>query len=417
MISIFVLLAVFIMIAVRRIGKYRLQIWQIMVGGAVAVLLTLQISPIAALRAINLDVILFLLGVFVIGQALEESGYLSYLSQRLLGKAKSLDLLLLLVLLGAGGLAALLMNDTLAIIGTPLMLMIARGNAASIRSPKLLLLALAFAITIGSVASPIGNPQNLLIAINGNIHNPFLTFLRYLLVPTLVNLALAYLILRLFYRRDFGRFPLKYEAATVSDPGLARLARVSLVVLVCLIIVKVILVLFSVPFDLRLTYIALAAASPIVLFSSKRLGVVKRIDWTTLVFFGAMFILMQSVWDSNFFQTIVTGTNRQLTSAGVILGASVGLSQFISNVPLVALYLPVLQHAGATTKALMALAAGSTIAGNFTILGAASNVIIIQNAEKKGRETLTFWEFVRIGVPLTALNVAVYAAFLALLPS
>jgi Na+/H+ antiporter NhaD/arsenite permease-like protein len=83
----------------------------------------------------------------------------------------------------------------------------------------------------------------------------------------------------------------------------------------------------------------------------------------------------------------------------------------------VALYLPVLMHAGATTKGLMALAAGSTIAGNLTILGAASNVIIIQNAEKKGKQTLTFWEFVRVGVPLTAINVAVYALFFLLFPA
>jgi Na+/H+ antiporter NhaD/arsenite permease-like protein len=61
----------------------------------------------------------------------------------------------------------------------------------------------------------------------------------------------------------------------------------------------------------------------------------------------------------------------------------------------------------------MALAAGSTIAGNLTILGAASNVIIIQNAEKQG-ETLTFWEFLRVGLPLTIANVLVYALYLSL---
>jgi Na+/H+ antiporter NhaD/arsenite permease-like protein len=57
---------------------------------------------------------------------------------------------------------------------------------------------------------------------------------------------------------------------------------------------------------------------------------------------------------------------------------------------------------------LMALAAGSTIAGNMFILGAASNIIIIQNAEKKAKETITFWEFARVGVPLTVLNALVY---------
>ena len=64
-----------------------------------------------------------------------------------------------------------------------------------------------------------------------------------------------------------------------------------------------------------------------------------------------------------------------------------------------------------TTAGMMALAAGSTIAGNLTILGAASNVIIIQNAEKKYGQTLTFWEFAKIGLPLTIINVAAYWAF------
>jgi Na+/H+ antiporter NhaD/arsenite permease-like protein len=120
---------------------------------------------------------------------------------------------------------------------------------------------------------------------------------------------------------------------------------------------------------------------------------------------------MASVWNSGVFQNLINATNMTLTSVPVIMGISVVLSQFISNVPLVALYLPMLMNMGITNSGLMALAAGSTIAGNLSILGAASNVIIIQNAEQKSGETLTFWEFVRIGVPLTAINVFVYWLF------
>jgi Na+/H+ antiporter NhaD/arsenite permease-like protein len=126
-----------------------------------------------------------------------------------------------------------------------------------------------------------------------------------------------------------------------------------------------------------------------------------------LIFFAAMFILMAAVWNSGVFQNVITSTNMTLTSVPVIMGISVVLSQFISNVPLVALYLPMLMKLGITAAGLMALAAGSTIAGNLSILGAASNVIIIQNAEKKSGETITFWEFFRIGMPLTAINIAV----------
>ncbi len=66
---------------------------------------------------------------------------------------------------------------------------------------------------------------------------------------------------------------------------------------------------------------------------------------------------------------------------------------------------------GATTKGLVALAAGSTIAGNFTILGAASNVIIIQSSERKTGEILTFWEFIKIGILLTLMKTLVYWLF------
>jgi len=119
---------------------------------------------------------------------------------------------------------------------------------------------------------------------------------------------------------------------------------------------------------------------------------------------------MQSVWDTNFFQNLIKEGNLNIYSIPVLLTITVILSQFISNVPLVALYLPLLGQG--TDAQLTALAAGSTIAGNLSILGAASNVIIIQNAEKRNRNiTLTFFEFVKIGIPLTIINVIVYYVF------
>jgi Na+/H+ antiporter NhaD/arsenite permease-like protein len=155
--------------------------------------------------------------------------------------------------------------------------------------------------------------------------------------------------------------------------------------------------------------IALCAAAPILLFSEKRGELVRGIDWHTLVFFAAMFLLIASVWQTGFFQSFVDG--GVLSSVPMLLAASVLISQFVSNVPFVALFQPMIQQAGGSTAQLMVLAAGSTIEGNLTILGAASNIIIIQNAEKRGK-TLTFLEFARVGVPLTVIQVAVYWAFL-----
>ncbi|MDE2089760.1 MAG: anion transporter, partial [Gammaproteobacteria bacterium] len=171
-------------------------------------------------------------------------------------------------------------------------------------------------------------------------------------------------------------------------------------------------VYFRWPVDFRLTYIALLAACPVLLFSEKRLEIIKTVDWHTLIFFAAMFVLMASVWDSGFFQSLVARSGLPVSAVPVVLGAGVLLSQLISNVPMVALYMPLLLHDGVSIKALVALAAGSTIAGNLLILGAASNVIILHNAEKKAGVTLTFTEFLKVGLPLTLINVAVYWLFL-----
>jgi Na+/H+ antiporter NhaD/arsenite permease-like protein len=409
-IPIIVLAVVFILIATRRIGNIRLQIWQIMLFGAIVVLVTGQISPANALLSINIDVILFLFGMFIVGEALIESGYLNHMAYRIFRRAKSPDQLLLAVLFGMGLGSAFLMNDTLAIIGTPVVLLLAKQCKLP---PKLMLLTLAFAVTIGSVMSPIGNPQNVLIAINGNVANPFVTFLRYLFLPTMVNMFLAFMLLRLFFKKDLQKCEVAHSDEPIKDYKLARLSKLSLVLIAALVTAKIFTVLLNIPVDFRLTYIALIPALPIVVLSPRRIEVVKKIDWRTLVFFAAMFVLMESVWESGFFQSVITGLQLDITSVVAILLVSTLLSQLISNVPLVALYLPMLMNAGVSASELIALAAGSTIAGNLFILGAASNVIIIQNAEKFG-ETLTFFDFAKIGVILTAVNLLVYWLFLTL---
>lgn len=406
-IPVLTLTAILVLIAFRQVGGTRLHIWQIMLLGASAVLLTGQISPYDGLKSINPDVMIFLFGMFVIGEAMHRSGFLLHLSYCLFGKARSLDHLVLLVLFGTGTLSAFLMNDTLAIIGTPLVLYLARSQSIS---PKLLLLSLAFGVTTGSVMSPIGNPQNLLIAISGDFTNPFLTFVQYLLIPTVINLFLAYLLLRFFYKGEFqDRPPLNQVQEPVEDGSLAHVSEASFILLIALVIFKIAMVLMGYGASFRLTYIALISSLPILIFSQRRMEVVRNIDWHTLVFFASMFVLMASVWQSGVLQSMIDRPGVNVTQVPMILALSVIVSQLVSNVPFVALYLPLLECV--SVKGMMALAAGSTIAGNLFILGAASNVIIIQNAEKEN-ETLTFLDFARVGIPLTILNVLMYWIFL-----
>ncbi len=407
-----VLCVVFFLIAVRKVGGVRLQIWQIVLGGALVVLFTGQISVRDALAAINIDVLLFLFGAFVIGEALSRSGYLFHVAYRIFGRAKTVRQLVILIIIATGFFSALLMNDTLAIVATPLMLHYAVRFGIS---EKLLLLALAFGVTTGSVASPIGNPQNLLIALGGGPDDPFVTFFVYLAVPTALCLLLAYALLMLRFRSEVPGIPLVHVREEITDVRLAFLSRISLATLVLLIGIKVVVVLLGMQIDIPVTYVALIAALPILIGSEKRFDVVRSIDWCTLLFFAALFILIGSVWQSGFFQPLIDGTELNLAAVPVILASGVIISQFVSNVPFVALYLPALMHIGVSARELAALAAGSTIAGNMLIMGAASNVIIIQNAEKRGT-TLTFREFAEVGVPLTFLQAVVYWLFLTVIP-
>jgi len=401
---------VFLLTAVRQVGRFNLRIWQIMLGGAVAVLISGQISLPDALGAINIEIMLFLSGMFIVGEAMVESGYLSMLSHRFFSYARTPNQLIFFILFGMGFFSAVLMNDTLAIIGTPLVLSLATKFRIS---PKLMLLSLALAITTGSVMSPIGNPQNLLIAVDSGMETPFVTFGLYLLIPTLISLSVAFILLRLSFPADFSDRIFEQDVIQIDENKTVLPVKCSLAIILILAVTNIIASFFGGKILVPLPLIAVCAAVPVMLFSKDRARLLKNIDWSTLVFFTAMFVLMESVWQTGFFQAIVD--RNMVTTVPMILVTSVVISQFISNVPFVALFQPMILQAGGTSSLLMALAAGSTIAGNLTILGAASNVIIIQNAEKQG-ETLTFFEFAKIGIPLTILQLTFYWVWLLILP-
>ncbi|MEN3013497.1 MAG: SLC13 family permease [Endomicrobiia bacterium] len=415
MVSIVILAIVFILIATRRIGSIKLQVWQIMFFGALTVLLTRQISIKEAFMAISWEVMLFLFSMFIIGEAVEKSGYLAHITYKIFKKAKSLNWLLIYILFVMGFASSILMNDTVAIVGTPVVLLLARKHNIE---PKILLLTLAFAITIGSVMSPLGNPQNFLIATQSNIKNPFFMFAKYLFLPTVINLYLTFLVLKIVFKKHFNNISLVYSQEPIKDRHLSILSKVSLILLLVLIVMKILTTIFFPHINIKLVYITAISSLPIVIFSRKRLQIIKKVDWQTLVFFASMFILMQSVWDTRIFQKIIENTKINITSLTSIMLISTILSQLISNVPLVNLYLQIIESCSYGIKELMALASASTVAGNFTILAAASNIIIIHTAEKKLNQhnIISFFEFFKIGSVITLINISVYLLFLKMLP-
>ncbi len=418
-----VFVAVYGLIIVRNVKGFNLPIWSTMLMGAAAVIF-LQIIPLQEVYyAINFDVIFFLVGMFAIVSGLEASGLLHYLTVRILQYAKTPDRALAFILIILGIMSAFLINDTIALVATPIVIGIA--NQMGIK-PAPLLISLAFAVTIGSMMTPVGNPQNLLISLESGIAFPFLDFIKYLSLPTFANFFATYYIIKRYYKKEFA-------IATISNVNIStnlvtdlRLAKTSAIIAGIVIIgffTVGIVKMFGISFDMNFSHVALVGGAALFAISPRRREIIRRMNWTIILFFVGMFILMDALWNSGVIGLfasvlpVLTHSNSPLSIINII-AVSIGLSQVMSNVPFVAVYLKVMQSlgfSGMDTKAWMALAGGSTLAGNLTILGAASNVIILEAAEER-RQTFSFIEFLKIGAIVTPVNIAILLAFLVVLP-
>jgi Na+/H+ antiporter NhaD/arsenite permease-like protein len=393
-----------------------------MLGGAVAMIFSGSISLKDAYSAVNLDVIFFLLGMFSIVAAMDISGLLEYLTARIVRLAKTPQKILGLVFFGMGLLSAFLVNDTLAVTATPIMLGLSKQTRVP---PRILLITLALGVTVGSVLTPIGNPQNLLVAISTGISNPMFNFLYYLGPPTFASLVVTFLILRFYYRKQLSELGPTFEEIPlprVKDRKLARLsAWVAGIVVIGFFLVGA-SQLFGIQGNFNLATVALLGASIIFLVSGRRKEILRAVDWEIIVFFLSLFIVVQGFWESNALQSLMTylpslNPSDPTVYLAIIILSSLLFSQLLSNVPFVAVYIRVMQSAGFTgnsVKGWVALAGASTLAGGLSLLGAASNVIILEQAEARGSGFGTL-EFSKIGFLVTIPNILLLYLFLRIL--
>jgi Na+/H+ antiporter NhaD/arsenite permease-like protein len=422
-----------------------------MTVGALLMVLFQVISVESAFEAINLDIILFLFGMFSIVSAPEKSGILGVIAIKMVSRTKGNPSYLLLVfVVGLGILSAFLVNDTLAILGVPLAIYVMRSVKPI---PIVLLIGLAYGITIGSVMTPIGNPQNLLIAIQSGIQLPFMTFLTILAIPTIINLLLTYLILRVYFRSEL--LQMRYNLMMMNLPGENKkssnddntesqigmsntmhttitnstLAKISVIVL--LIVISGFIIVETLRFfgiitegGFSISIITIMGATILYAISKERTELIKSIDYSILIFFAAMFVFTTGLWTSGLISEILSYIPNPVPSSNlagnnaIIASISISISQLLGNVPFVALYNLVMIDNGFVGDDIyewMMLAAASTIAGNLTILGAASNIIIIGAAESRGFKSFGYIEFLKIGSIVTLVNVIIYYMFILLI--
>jgi len=404
-----VFLMVYALIVVRRVGRFKVEVWMAMLLGAIALLSIGAVGLKEAFSAINMDVLLFLFGMFVVVEVMTQTGLLQFLAITFIRMARTSSRLLLIMIVFVSVASAFLLNDAVVLVMTPIV--VAACTIAKVRKTPYLL-AVALSSNIGSALTPIGNPQNVLIKIESGIN--VLYFVGRMLVPVVLGVVAEYLILRTIYRRDMNRTfdgEMPEPSSMLTNRAGAKMVGV----------ITAGIILGFITSDLTGWTIALTAAiggTAALLVSTDRRQVVRGIDWGTLLFFASMFVVMDTVERSGLLQGIIAPFGSTLfapgpTSVLSIFGLSIVLSQITSNVPFVAIMLPVFRTAGASSAQWLALAAGSTLAGNCTLLGAAANIIVLEAAESRG-ESFSFTEFLKAGLPTALVTSAMAVAFLSM---
>jgi len=405
-----VFLLTYVLISLRTVRRFPIERPAVaMLGGALMLLLGV-LSPLEAVLAINLDVILLLIGMMVLVSGLEVCGFFDLVSSRIAARAKSQLSFLTWLMIATATLSALVLNDAIALLVTPVVIRSARSLKVN---PVPYLVAVAIAANVGSVATEVGNPQNAFIAIRSGI--PFLTFTAYLLPVTIVCLAIAIAGVRLAFRRDLAA-PI---AGAVAGP-IVPLQRRGLTLTFGVAVVVAAAFLAS-PHPDWLPLIALIGGSVVLFFlpfvsTVTARSLIAKVDWGIILFFVGLFLLLAGVRASGLSAAIqgafTSALGGQAGGLAWLVGMSSLLSNLISNVPAVLLLAEVVPQG--STQLWLALAASSTLAGNATILGAACNVIVVQVASREG-VSVTMKDFVKAGLPVTAATLIVSTVLIALL--
>ena len=362
--------------------------------GAVLMVLVGALTPAHAYGAIDANTLILLFALMVLSGYLEQAGLFAKLSSAALQSGLSPSALLVALVFVAGGLSAVLLNDTVCLFLTPIVCNVCVRRGLPL-GPYLL--ALATSSNIGSAATLIGNPQNILIGSLGPF--TFNGYARAVAPAALVGLVANAALLQLSFGRMLSA-PARVQKAPQSEPQ--RTALLPLFVTGGLVL--------AYAAGAHLALATLTAVCALVLIERREPDVLIRgVDWGLLVFFAALFVVVGGF--------AATGLPRSMWSVAaphLDLARPLGVAWFsgytllgsnlFSNVPLVMLTGPLLSELENPVRAFALLGFVSTVAGNLTLLGSVANLIVAERARQ--HYELGFFEYLRFGLLSTLLVLA-----------
>ena len=362
--------------------------------GAVLMVAAGVMTPERAYRAVDYDTLVLLLGMMIVAAYLCLAGFFDWAADWVLQAAKTPQRLLLYLIITSGLLSALLVNDTVCLMLTPLVVAVmVRGK---LPLPPYLL-ALAMSANLGSVATLVGNPQNMIIG--GLSRISFARFSAALLPVAVAGLVIEYVALRYGFR-DLLRARSLQPAEVSPRPLDRKLTALAFAVLA--------MVFVGFVAGLNLAWTALAGGALVMVLARRDTHeVLKLVDWHLLVFFAALFVVVEGLNGTGLPDRVylrlrgLFGASATAQAWNLAWFSTVGSNVF-SNVPFVLVagkWIPNFVNPELMWK-VMALA--TTFAGNLTILGSVANIIVVESA--RGHCEVGFWDYARFGVPITLLT-------------
>ncbi len=393
-IAIVIFTATYAVVAIGKIPVYRIdRAGAALVGASLMVGLGV-LSADEAYRAIDFNTITLLLGMMIVVANLRVSGFFRLVNHWVAAHVHHPLTLLIAIVLVTGLLSAFLVNDTICLVMTPLVLdLVLRLK----RDPLPYLLAIAMTSNIGSVATITGNPQNMII---GNVSQlPYWRFTATLAPVALAGLVIATALIAFAYRREFfssGIVPQPVTPPRYHGPLLIK----------TVIVMAIMVVLFFSGFPVA----TVAIVGGAVLLLTRRVKPEKiyiEIDWPLLVMFAGLFIVIGGLEKTALTPDVIAAVARLHLENGLVLGAVTAvLSNIVSNVPAVLVLKPFVAQLQDPAHAWLLIAMAATFAGNFTLVGSVANLIVARRAENRGVR-IGFWPYFRLGAPLTVITIAI----------
>lgn len=349
------------------------------------------ITPRQALASIDWATLVVLFSMMLIVASLHLAGFFDWIAALV---SRRLDARHLLpgVVFTSGILSALLINDVVCLVMTPLVVRIARQMGYK---PAPFLLALATASNIGSVATITGNPQNILIGSLSGIG--YRAFLARLGPVAVAGLFLDWVILRVVCRKQLVPTERVTWPANERPPSPRKLA-------VPMFVTAAVLAAFLLGYPPPLVA-AVGGALLLIRRSEEPKKIYEDVDWALLLFFLGLFLIVGGAGAAGVTGGLADAAKRLNLHQPVLFAAVVALlSNIVSNVPAVILLKEFTTHFANPRQGWLLLAMSSTLAGNLTITGSVANMIVVEKA--RADAPIRFLDYLRVGVPVTFATLA-----------